>query len=312
MSAQAQPQAPQQAPYVAPTEAPAFIQPNTLGTYDSMHEEVNHLLPAHSLFQGASLRISRAVGNHLQVTHALSLNGANSNYHFSPTYIGNYHHTVPNQGGLPVLLGDITPDGSVIAQVIHEFNNSVSMKLQAQSKRGKWAGGQLEGFLTGNKWAGSLKLVNIDVFHNSGVVVGNYLQAMTPKLSLGGELMFQYSPDGEQTSLSLAARYKTPVSVSGLTLSPMGVLQASYFAAVSQRAAVATQLDVDLRQMDSTFNFGFQYNFREATFRGQISSQGKVSGFLEKTVMPGMKFNLCGQIDHMSGDTSFGVGFTIG
>jgi hypothetical protein len=221
------------------------------------------------------------------------------------------------------VLGDITPDGSVIAQVIHEFNNTFSAKIQGQSRQGKWAGGQLEvrvlrecvcvcvcvcvclltsvrqGFCTGSGWAGSVKLVNIDLFHDSGIVyvpefcitskqsththslthshththtrrVCNYMQKVSKSLALGGELMYQYNDGVEQSSLAFAARHKTPTHVAALTLSPIGILQSSYFAAVNQRTAVGTQLEVDLRQADSTFNVGFQYNFREATFRGQV------------------------------------------
>lgn len=298
--------------YVPPTEAPAFINPHTLGNYDSLHNEATGLFASHSLLDGASLRFARPVGNHLQVTHSLNLNGKDSNYHFSPTYIGSYHHTVPEQGGLPVILGDITPNGSMIAQVIHEFNSKIMGKFQAQSREGKWAGGQIEGFYTGSNWAGSIKLVNIDPFHDSGIVVFNYFQRVSKHLAMGGEMMYQYNEGVEQSSLSFALRHKTPTHIVGVTLSPIGVLQSSYFAAINHRTAVATQLDVDLRQGDSKFNIGFQYNFREAMFKGQISSKGEVMGFLEKNLMPGMKFCLSGLINHFTGDTKFGFSFNVG
>ena len=54
------------------------------------------------------------------------------------------HQNKGGQGTFPVLIGDVSSDGSLIAQVIHEPVNSVRLKFQGQSKGRQWAGAQLE------------------------------------------------------------------------------------------------------------------------------------------------------------------------
>lgn len=51
---------------------------------------------------------------------------------------------------------------------------------------------------------------NPDIINESGVLVAQYLQNVTPRVSLGAEIVYQYGsqvPGGEIAVLSLASRY---------------------------------------------------------------------------------------------------------
>ena len=56
----------------------------------------------------------------------------------------------------------------------------------------------------------SLTTSSPSLFHSTGVLVGQYLQQVTPRLSLGAELMGQYGPQipcGQMSMLSFGGRY---------------------------------------------------------------------------------------------------------
>lgn len=60
------------------------------------------------------------------------------------------------------------------------------------------------------------------------------------------------------------------------------------------------------------------YNLHLAEFSflfflvAQINSKGVVAGVLDNKLAPGLSFILTGQLDHMSGKSTFGMGFLIG
>ena len=53
------------------------------------------------------------------------------------------------------------------------------------------------------------------------------------------------------------------------------------------------------------------YEYRPATFRGQVDSTGKVAAYLEHRLNPIMSFLLSGEIDHAKNTSKFGVGFQL-
>ncbi len=139
----------------------------------------------------------------------------------------------------------------------------------------------------------------------------NYLQSVTKKLSLGGELMAQYGPGGQMAGMTLAGRYKADAWTGTLSAAPVGVVNASYVHMLNPKTAVAADLNVDLAHSEAVATFGYQYAFTAATFRAQISSKGQVAALMEQELFPTIAFTLAGALDHASGNSSFGIGLNI-
>jgi len=89
-------------------------------------------------------------------------------------------------------------------------------------------------------------------------------------------------------------------------------LTASYYQKVDVKTLFATEMQVDLSRGASIASVGYQYNFRSAIFRGQLTTHGEVSGMLEQDIFPGLlgvQFNAA--LDHWKGDVKFGMGMTF-
>lgn len=163
-------------------------------------------------FEGAKLMYSKGLSNHFQVSHTLTMNPnpspGNSGYRFGATYVGTKQLS-PSEA-FPVILGDIDPAGNLNANLIHQLTDRVRFKFASQIQKKVVSAAQLTTDYRGDDFTASLTVVNPNMVNNSGIVIAHYLQAITPKLDLGGELAYQYGnavPGGQIAIMSAAARY---------------------------------------------------------------------------------------------------------
>ena len=147
----------------------------------------------------------------------------------------------------------------------------------------------------------------------TGMFVGDYLQAVTPKLALGVEAMLQRpsADEGPTTMLAYAARYKSKDWVASGQLLAHGAINTSYWRRLSSQVEAGVDLNLQfaglsgsgggmMGQMGSegAATLGAKYEFRTAIFRGQVDSKGKVSCVLEKMVSPPVQLTFAGELDH--------------
>jgi mitochondrial import receptor subunit TOM40 len=74
----------------------------------------------------------------------------------------------------------------------------------------KFATTQLTADIRGKEWTATGSIVNPNMFNNTGIGVVQYLQAVTSKIAVGAELMYQQTPQipgGAATVLSLCGRF---------------------------------------------------------------------------------------------------------
>jgi mitochondrial import receptor subunit TOM40 len=105
------------------------------------------------------------------------------------------------------MLGELGTSGNFGGVFLHQFGN-VKLRCNAQTQGSKWVGYQTTVDYAGSDYTASLTLANPDIISNSVVAVAQYLQAFTPKLSLGTELLFQRGGGMEVGLLSLGGMYK--------------------------------------------------------------------------------------------------------
>lgn len=206
-------------------------------------------------------------------------------------------------------------DFSLSARANYRWTSGFVTKANVQLAPG---GGQsmvqLEADYTGADFSANLKAMNPSVLEGplTGMFVGDYLQAITPNLSLGIEAMMQRpaAEEGPTTMLAYAARYKSKYWVASGQFLSNGAISTSYWRRLSDRVEAGVDLNLQfaglsgaggmMGQMgnEGSATLGAKYEFRTAVFRGQVDSKGKVSCVLEKTVSQPVQLTFAGELDH--------------
>ncbi|PKK18400.1 hypothetical protein A306_00000364 [Columba livia] len=177
-----------------------------------------------------------------------------SSYHFNATF------------AFPTLVGDMDNSGSLNAQVLQLVAERIRTKAVFQTHQAKFVTWQFDGEYRGDDCTATLTLGNPDILGESVILVAHFLQSVTPRLVLGGEMV-------SVPHLSLSPR--VPGSPWGLTFVPPQV-------------QVGVELEANTRLQDTTFAFGYQLNLPRANmvFRGLVDSNWSVGGVLEKKLPP--------------------------
>ncbi|EDU42944.1 mitochondrial import receptor subunit TOM40 [Pyrenophora tritici-repentis] len=180
---------------------------------------------------------------------------------------------------------------------------------------------------TGADFSASLKAVNPSILDGgiTGMLMASYLQAVTPKLSLGIDAFWTrpamaYPPE---LNVSYAARYRAVDWMAcGQIIPDRGVLEASYWRRLTDK--VETGINCNLAfagigpggpmagpQKEGNVTIGAKYDFRQSSFRAQIDNQGKVSCLLEKMIAPPIRVTFSGEIDHKQNAAKLGLAVAI-
>ncbi|KAF2126926.1 hypothetical protein P153DRAFT_297070 [Dothidotthia symphoricarpi CBS 119687] len=185
----------------------------------------------------------------------------------------------------------------------------------------------LENDYTGADFSASLKAVNPSLLDGgiTGMIMASYLQAVTPRLSLGIDAFWSrpataYPPE---LNVSYAARYRAADWMAcGQIIPDRGVLEASYWRRLTDK--VETGINCNLAfagigpggpmagpQKEGQVTIGAKYDFRQSSFRAQIDNQGKVSCLLEKMIAPPIRVTFSGEIDHKQGPQAAKLGLAV-
>ncbi|CAG2180040.1 unnamed protein product, partial [Oppiella nova] len=252
-SAPPPPPPPQLAPTPPATQTPADVSAgdNDLnpGSMEELHKKCKEVFPMP--FDGVRVVITKGLSNHFQLTHTLNMsNGVSvpSGYRFGATYIGT-KQTSPTEA-YPILYGEVDPQGNLTSRILHLFGDRVKVQAGAQIQESKCVMAQLTTDYRGRDFTASLTLGNIDLINSSGVAVLHYLQNVSERVALGGELAYQYGPQVpgyEIAALSLAGRYSSPNSftLSG-TLGNTGA-HLCYYQKGGENIQVGVEVETNLR-----------------------------------------------------------------
>jgi len=162
---------------------------------------------------------------------------------------------------------------------------------------------QLEHDYQGGDYSLNVKAMNPSPADTSGIYIGSYLQSLTKNFALGFDLLHQrQTSELTETSMSYHAKYAGSDKnwIATATLSPMSILQATYWHKLSDKVEAAAELNVIAMPMrrDAIATLGAKYDLRMSTFRAQVDSTGKVSALLEQRFAPTFGFTVAGEIDH--------------
>ncbi|NXJ32257.1 TM40L protein, partial [Ciconia maguari] len=101
----------------------------------------------------------------------------------------------------PTLVGDMDNSGSLNAQVLHLVAERIRTKAVFQVGLGG------RGPRGGGAGAATLTLGNPDLLGESVILVAHFLQSVTSRLVLGGEMVYHRRPGEEGAILTLAGKY---------------------------------------------------------------------------------------------------------
>lgn len=175
----------------------------------------------------------------------------------------------------------------------------------------------LEGDYTGADFTASVKAMNPSILDGgiTGIWTGSYLQAITPRLALGLDAVWQRPSvaSGPDMLLTYAARYKGDDWIASAQVLQQGVLIGSYWRRLTDKVEAGADINLQFAGLglsgagsllgggprkEGITTIGAKYDFRASSVRAQIDSQGRVACLLEKRVAPPVQVTFSGEIDH--------------
>lgn len=208
-------------------------------------------------------------------------------------------------------------DTSLSARFNQRITNRYTVKSALQIQPGGMSGPgasqfSLEQDYIGNDFSANLKSINASILEGglTGMFIGSYLQAITPRLSLGLEGVWQKQGGGygPEAALSYVGRYKGNDWIASAQILTQGGLQSSYWRRLTDK--VEAGVDVNLQigapgagmmgmpSREGSATFGAKWEFTRSIFRAQVDSKGKIGCLLEKIVAPPVRVTFAGEMDH--------------
>ncbi|KAK4807603.1 hypothetical protein QYF61_015949 [Mycteria americana] len=237
------------------------------GSFDELHRQCKEVFPQQ--MEGVKLIVTKTLSSHFQVTHTVHMSTLGpSSYHFNATFVGD-RQLGPTEA-FPTLVGDMDNSGSLNAQVLHLVAERIRTKAVFQTHQAKFVTWQFDGEYRGDDCTATLTLGNPDLLGESVILVAHFLQSVTSRLVLGGEMVYHRRPGEEGAILTLAGKYTALKWVATLNVG-YGGAHASYYHRANEQVQVGVELEANTRLQDTTFAFGYQLNLPQANmvFRGE-------------------------------------------
>ncbi len=167
---------------------------------------------------------------------------------------------------------------------------------------------------TGSDFTASLKMLNPSYMEGglTGIFIGSYMQAVTKKLSLGMEGMWQRAATSQPPDalVSYCAKYKAQDWIATAQLQAQGALNTTFWRRLSERVQAGVDMTLSLVpsqggvlggaggfQKDGLAAVGAKYDFRMSVFRAQVDSNGKLGVLLEKRVAAPVTMTFAADVD---------------
>ncbi|CAI5798238.1 mitochondrial import receptor subunit TOM40B isoform X1 [Podarcis raffonei] len=254
------------------------------GSFDELHRKCKEVFPQQT--EGVKLIINKSLTSHFQVTHTIHMSTiGQSSYHLNTTYVGDQQLS-PTEA-FPTLIGDINNAGSLNAQVLHLLAERIRTKAVFQTQQSKFVTWQFDTEYRGDDYTATLTLGNPDLISESIIVVAHFLQSITSRLVLGGEMVYHRRPGEEGAIVTLAGKYTALKWIATLNLG-YGGAHASYYHRANDQIQVGVEFEANTRLQDTSFAFGYQLTLPQANmvFRGFLDSSWCVGAVLEKKLPP--------------------------
>nr|XP_039248025.1 mitochondrial import receptor subunit TOM40 homolog isoform X2 [Styela clava] len=293
-----------------PAEQSSTSQSTNPGTFEELHKLCKDI--AMQPFEGIRFMANKGLSSHFQVQHTFHLNNEKSSYRFGSTYVGTKQLS-PSEV-FPVMVGEMDNDGNLQAQFIHQIAKRMKVKCIAQTQASKLQSLQIGTDITLKDSTISVVGADPDLLNRNGMLIVHYLQAITPNLSLGSEILYQKGAGKQQAIVTFAGRYQTKDWTLAATLGAGG-LHTSFFRKANENVQVGVELEASLRTMDSVTSMVYQVDVPKMNllFKGVLTSQWTIGSSLEKKLLPlPLTLNLTGTYNFEKDKVAVGIGAVLG
>uniref|UniRef100_A0A4X1VRS9 Translocase of outer mitochondrial membrane 40 like n=1 Tax=Sus scrofa TaxID=9823 RepID=A0A4X1VRS9_PIG len=233
-----------------PRRSPRREEPPNPGSFDELHRLCKDVFPAQ--MEGVKLVVNKVLSSHFQVAHTVHMSALGlPGYHLHAAYAGDWQ---------------LSP---------------------TETQQAKFLTWQFDGEYRGDDYTATLTLGNPDLIGESVIMVAHFLQSLTHRLVLGGELVYHRRPGEEGAILTLAGKYSAGHWVATLNVGSGGA-HASYYHRANEQVQVGVEFEANTRLQDTTFSFGYHLTLPQANmvFRGLVDSNWCVGAVLEKKMPP--------------------------
>ncbi|XP_004716596.1 mitochondrial import receptor subunit TOM40B [Echinops telfairi] len=254
------------------------------GSFDELHRLCKDVFPAQ--MEGVKLVVNKVLSSHFQVAHSVHMSALGlPGYHLHAVYAGDCQLS-PSEV-FPTVVGDMDSSGSLNAQVLLLLAERLRTKAVFQTQQAKFLTWQFDGEYRGDDYTATLTLGNPDLIGESVIMVAHFLQSLTHRLVLGGELVYHRRPGEEGAILTLAGKYSAVHWEATLNVGSGGA-HASYYHKANEQVQVGVEFEANTRLQDTTFSFGYHLTLPQANmvFRGLVDSNWCVGAVLEKKMPP--------------------------
>ncbi|XP_018421697.1 PREDICTED: mitochondrial import receptor subunit TOM40B isoform X1 [Nanorana parkeri] len=254
------------------------------GSFDELHKSCKEVFPQQ--MEGVKVIINKYLSSHFQVSHHFHMSSiGQSGYHFNAKYIGDQ---LPGSSEtFPLLTGDLDNSGSLNSQAHCLLAERIRSKAVFQTHHSKFLTWQIDVEYRGDNSTGTLTLGNPDIINDSMILVTHFLQSITPRLVLGGELVYHQRMGEEGAILTLAGKYSADNWVTTLNIG-YGGAHASYYHKANEQIQVGVEFEANTRLQETSFAFGYHLTIPKANvvFKGSVDSSWCVGAVLEKRLPP--------------------------
>ncbi|OCT66609.1 mitochondrial import receptor subunit TOM40B isoform X2 [Xenopus laevis] len=254
------------------------------GSFDELHKSCKDVFPQQ--MEGVKLIINKPLSSHLQVSHSIHMSTVGqSNYHFNAKYVGDYQPSPAET--FPMMSGDVDNAGSLNAQMIYLLADQIRSKAVFQTYRSKFLTWQIDGEYRGDDCTVTMTLGNPDILNESAILVTHFLQSITSRLVLGGELVYHQRMGEEGAIFTMAGKYSAPNWVATVNIG-YGGAHASYYHKANEQIQIGAEFEANTRLQETSFAFGYHLDIPKANvvFKGSVDSSWGVGGVLEKKLPP--------------------------
>ncbi|KAF8068474.1 hypothetical protein N665_1149s0011 [Sinapis alba] len=276
--------------------------------YEELHREAFMSLKAEN-FEGLRFDFTKGLNQKFSLSHSVMMGPTEVPSQSPDTTIkiptAHYEFGANYFDPKLMLVGRVMTDGRLNARVKADISDKLILKANAQLTGEPHLSHAVFNFdYMGKDYRAQLQL------GNSALIGATYIQSVTPRLSMGGEVFWAGVP--RKSGIGYAARYETDQMVASAQVASTGAVVMNYVQKISEKVSLATDFVYNYFSRDVVASVGYDYILRQSRVRGKVDSNGVTSALLEERLSMGLNFLLSAEVDHKKKDYKFGFGLTVG
>lgn len=303
--------------------------PGNPGTFEEIHRKFDTLNP--KLFYGVKIIKKIILSKHFDVTHTIGIKSDSplfsddksqfekekqfEGYKFGASYVGTKR--VGYTEKYPILNGEILPNGDLTANFIHTLGCRYRIKVSTDVKKCAYKNLKFTTEYRSDDLTLSVTLVDPKILKQEGVLIFHYLQAITPRITLGAEMAYNKIPKfvkDQQTNIALAFRHSTGFHTTSATVSAAG-LRLCHHHRQSSNLQMGVELRANFIKADCNARLFYQLDLPKADliFKGFVDNNWRMGAVFEKKLypIPEASLMLSALLDHTKQNVSVGIGLNV-